>query len=287
MTASPSRRRGSMFDPLPAAPGNARIVGGGRTPNPCRPHSAHILALRQIGIDLVRVALRLPRFGLQLSPSGEGSEAASPSSPISRRRARQGPDSVANASATSDDEDRHRHPGRPANKRTPRTPTDDRPKNTRTSPPESGLPLRGLAHGRPAAHRYRVATAMSRSSVSSPRSSSRSAVGRTSPKSDNARADIALVDANMTVTPYELAPRQRHHRSNRSAGAGVGNRSTIGRPRASWRAERQVVDLRAVQAAEEVNNIGAWVDATKTWLRKSSSRIAIPARPRPPRRCAR
>ena len=38
---------------------------------------------------------------------------------------------------------------------------------------------------------------------------------------------------------------------------------------------------------EEKNSTGVWVLVTKTWLTKSWSRVRIPDRPLPPRRCAR
>ncbi len=39
--------------------------------------------------------------------------------------------------------------------------------------------------------------------------------------------------------------------------------------------------------ADEKNRIGVWVLATKSWVTKSSSRVAIPERPLPPLLCAR
>jgi hypothetical protein len=38
---------------------------------------------------------------------------------------------------------------------------------------------------------------------------------------------------------------------------------------------------------DEKNSTGVWVLTTNTWVTKSSSRVAMPARPLPPRRCAR
>ena len=63
---------------------------------------------------------------------------------------------------------------------------------------------------------------------------------------------------------------------------------TIGRPRACGvpKGRRYTFSL-YTRPAEVKNSTGARVEATNTWLRKSSSRIAIPARPRPPRRCER
>ncbi len=138
-------------------------------------------------------------------------------------------------------------------KRMPRTPTEERPVNTRTSPTwkRIALPLRVASKTSFAS--VQVATAISRSSASSP--SNFIAIlplARTSPKSlKRVAPDIAVGgrEHDGQVGPALLVLGQRHDRRDRLAGHQVGQQVDH-RPAARLgRAERQAVDLELVDPA--------------------------------------